>query len=451
MTTVALCGQCHTRLYTQTSKDGPPRYTCTARNKGWLQAQHCRPAPLINAHLLDAYVEEWFLRELGDGVNGGPVGSKSGMGSQTGSQLLDGQGAVEDEIRSLLYGGDVFSVTRAAAFEVAEQTDPGVGSLLDLAERLADESRVIRCVQVDRPAREAADLIQGEGALNHEQLIPRCCLDGPVDAVPVDGAGVAEVDHAVGADEVGHRRSPVGSGVEVPVEVQDRGVGAGCGEGFGERGLAGAGAAGEGDEIPGRGVGPHGVPSWAVAGGGHIGGVGAGVSGPLVRLVDGREMGVQLVECCDGDRSDAGGAVRVAQSVGGVGIRDRVPVGLESGDVAPDGDRVVLARSKLSELLRGVGLYPRWETNTAWPPRWTCPPGRCTASGARLPWTRVRPRNGSNAPPTRPPWPRRHRAGAFPDLRDPGRSEPPGRNGDGHVPGRRVSTLRGQRASAPLT
>ncbi|WP_234320670.1 zinc ribbon domain-containing protein [Streptomyces sp. NRRL B-1381] len=254
LTTVALCGQCHTRLYTQTSKDAPPRYTCMARNKGWLQAQHCRPAPLINAHLLDAYVEEWFLRELGDGVNGGPVGSKSGMGSQTGSQLLDGQGAVEDEIRSLLYGGDVFSVTRAAAFEVAEQTDPGVGSLLDLAERLADESRVIRCVQVDRPAREAADLLlQGEGALNHEQLIPRCCLDGPVDAVPVDGAGVAEVDHAVGADEVEHRRSPVGSGVEVPVEVQDRGVGAGCGEGFGERGLAGAGAAGEGDEIPGRG------------------------------------------------------------------------------------------------------------------------------------------------------------------------------------------------------
>lgn len=68
LTTVALCGQCHTRLYTQTSKDAPPRYTCTARNKGWLQAQHCRPAPLINAHLLDAYVEEWFLRELGDGM-----------------------------------------------------------------------------------------------------------------------------------------------------------------------------------------------------------------------------------------------------------------------------------------------------------------------------------------------------------------------------------------------
>ncbi|WP_241827181.1 recombinase family protein [Streptomyces graminilatus] len=61
LTYVALCGQCHTRLYTQTSKDAPPRYTCTARNKGWRHAQHCRPAPLINAHLLGAYVEEWFL------------------------------------------------------------------------------------------------------------------------------------------------------------------------------------------------------------------------------------------------------------------------------------------------------------------------------------------------------------------------------------------------------
>ncbi|GHI29111.1 recombinase family protein [Streptomyces daghestanicus] len=68
LTNVALCGQCHTRLYTQTSNDVPPRYTCTARNKGWLQSQHCRPAPLIYAHLLDAYVEEWFLRELGDGL-----------------------------------------------------------------------------------------------------------------------------------------------------------------------------------------------------------------------------------------------------------------------------------------------------------------------------------------------------------------------------------------------
>ncbi|MEU8698385.1 zinc ribbon domain-containing protein [Streptomyces sp. NPDC048680] len=66
--TIAVCGQCHTRLYTQTSKSEPPRYSCTARNKGWLQSQNCRPAPLIQAHLLDSYVEEWFLRKLGDGL-----------------------------------------------------------------------------------------------------------------------------------------------------------------------------------------------------------------------------------------------------------------------------------------------------------------------------------------------------------------------------------------------
>ncbi|MFI1865473.1 hypothetical protein [Streptomyces jumonjinensis] len=40
----------------------------TARNKGWLSAQRCRPAPLIWAEKLDAYVEEWFLREFGDGL-----------------------------------------------------------------------------------------------------------------------------------------------------------------------------------------------------------------------------------------------------------------------------------------------------------------------------------------------------------------------------------------------
>ncbi|MEU5365628.1 zinc ribbon domain-containing protein [Streptomyces sp. NPDC005925] len=68
LTEIALCGQCHTRLYTQTSIDEPPRYTCTARNEGWRQAWNCRPAPLIRAHSLDAFVEEWFLRELRDGL-----------------------------------------------------------------------------------------------------------------------------------------------------------------------------------------------------------------------------------------------------------------------------------------------------------------------------------------------------------------------------------------------
>ncbi|UXY23362.1 recombinase family protein [Streptomyces cynarae] len=69
LTGVALCGQCHNKLYTQTSNnDVPPRYTCAARNKGWFRAQDCRPAPLIRSHLLDSYVEEWFLQRFGDGL-----------------------------------------------------------------------------------------------------------------------------------------------------------------------------------------------------------------------------------------------------------------------------------------------------------------------------------------------------------------------------------------------
>ncbi|QDY75661.1 hypothetical protein [Streptomyces qinzhouensis] len=36
LTEVALCGLCGNRLYTQSSADVPPRYVCTARNKGWL-------------------------------------------------------------------------------------------------------------------------------------------------------------------------------------------------------------------------------------------------------------------------------------------------------------------------------------------------------------------------------------------------------------------------------
>ncbi|ARQ71939.1 recombinase family protein [Streptomyces marincola] len=68
LTEVALCGNCHNRLFTQTSADAPRRYGCTARNKGWISARNCRPAPLIRAQLLDTLVEEWFLRTFGDGV-----------------------------------------------------------------------------------------------------------------------------------------------------------------------------------------------------------------------------------------------------------------------------------------------------------------------------------------------------------------------------------------------
>ncbi|MEV0373220.1 hypothetical protein AB0I10_25925 [Streptomyces sp. NPDC050636] len=69
---VALCGQCHHRLFTQTSVSEPLRYACTVRNKGWLSAKDCRPAPLIRGHLLeefvDEFVSEWFLQRFGDGA-----------------------------------------------------------------------------------------------------------------------------------------------------------------------------------------------------------------------------------------------------------------------------------------------------------------------------------------------------------------------------------------------
>lgn len=68
LTGVAFCGQCGNRLYTQTSADLPPRYTCTARNKGWPNAEHCRPAPLIRVKILDSLVEEWFMQTFGDGL-----------------------------------------------------------------------------------------------------------------------------------------------------------------------------------------------------------------------------------------------------------------------------------------------------------------------------------------------------------------------------------------------
>ncbi|UWM47710.1 recombinase family protein [Streptomyces carpaticus] len=68
LTEVALCGLCGNRLYTQTSAGNPPRYVCTARNKGWPSAAHCRPAPLVQAHILDRSVSTWFLQNYGDGI-----------------------------------------------------------------------------------------------------------------------------------------------------------------------------------------------------------------------------------------------------------------------------------------------------------------------------------------------------------------------------------------------
>ncbi|WP_436982776.1 recombinase family protein [Streptomyces sp. enrichment culture] len=68
LTGIAVCGNCHSGLYTQMSADVPPRYVCTARNKGWPSAARCRPAPLVRVHLLDEAVERWFLRTYGDGA-----------------------------------------------------------------------------------------------------------------------------------------------------------------------------------------------------------------------------------------------------------------------------------------------------------------------------------------------------------------------------------------------
>ncbi|MGW1838792.1 recombinase family protein [Streptomyces sp. NPDC002067] len=68
LTEIALYGQCGNRLYTYVSALLPPRYTCTARNRGWLSGRDCRPAPLIRTRLLDEFVEEWFLQKFGDGL-----------------------------------------------------------------------------------------------------------------------------------------------------------------------------------------------------------------------------------------------------------------------------------------------------------------------------------------------------------------------------------------------
>lgn len=63
-----MCGQCHNRLFTQTSSDAPPRYACTARNKGWQSAERCRPAPNMRMANLDGLVEAWFLEKFGHGA-----------------------------------------------------------------------------------------------------------------------------------------------------------------------------------------------------------------------------------------------------------------------------------------------------------------------------------------------------------------------------------------------
>ncbi|MFG2862160.1 recombinase family protein [Streptomyces sioyaensis] len=58
----AVCGNCAARL----GVNGSSGYGCQARVRGI--AQHCKPAPWMAFHLLDAEVETWFLTEYGPGL-----------------------------------------------------------------------------------------------------------------------------------------------------------------------------------------------------------------------------------------------------------------------------------------------------------------------------------------------------------------------------------------------
>lgn len=87
LTEIALCEQCHTRLYTQTSKNAPPRYTRTARNKGWLQPQ-CLP--------MSAAVFTW-QGQGAPGPSGAPGSGRAGQaGPRSGGPAHDRE-QVHDE------------------------------------------------------------------------------------------------------------------------------------------------------------------------------------------------------------------------------------------------------------------------------------------------------------------------------------------------------------------
>ncbi|WP_260335518.1 MULTISPECIES: recombinase family protein [Streptomyces] len=61
---IAYCGSCGERLIV----NGQKGYGCTARVRGIITSQHCKPAPTMKMALLDAEVERWFLSEYGKGL-----------------------------------------------------------------------------------------------------------------------------------------------------------------------------------------------------------------------------------------------------------------------------------------------------------------------------------------------------------------------------------------------
>jgi DNA invertase Pin-like site-specific DNA recombinase len=63
---VAYCGTCGLRLKVS-SNATKVTYICNGRSTGVVSSQHCKPAPIMRAHLLDREVTTWFLARYGAG------------------------------------------------------------------------------------------------------------------------------------------------------------------------------------------------------------------------------------------------------------------------------------------------------------------------------------------------------------------------------------------------
>jgi DNA invertase Pin-like site-specific DNA recombinase len=64
---VAYCGGCGARLYLAGRSGASFTYGCTARVRGIVSSQHCKPAPSMSVPKLNAIVAAWFLAKYGDG------------------------------------------------------------------------------------------------------------------------------------------------------------------------------------------------------------------------------------------------------------------------------------------------------------------------------------------------------------------------------------------------
>ncbi|MFJ3757117.1 recombinase family protein [Streptomyces sp. NPDC090080] len=60
---ISFCGSCGERLIV----NGLKGYGCTARVRGIVTSQSCKPAPTMKIKMLDKEVTDWFLAEYGDG------------------------------------------------------------------------------------------------------------------------------------------------------------------------------------------------------------------------------------------------------------------------------------------------------------------------------------------------------------------------------------------------